>query len=209
MKKVLLAIAGLMIAGFSFGQTKYGILVGPQFSKFSLENDDDRSVSDLLVRMRAGFTADLHLADEFYIGTGLLYSGKGGKETGLKLTLNYLHVPVNFLFKPVVGKGKLNLGAGPYASFAVTGKWHATDGINRGSFSVFGDEAAEAGLKMKRFDAGMGIVAGYELNTGLYIGLHTDLGLVNTMADNKDGMIGYLDLKSKNTSFGISVGAKF
>lgn len=209
MKKVLLAIAGLLIASFSFGQTTYGILVGPQFSKFSLENNDDRSVSDLLVRIRAGFTADLHLADEFYIGTGLLYSGKGGKETGLKMTMNYVQVPVNFLFKPVVGKGKLNLGAGPYAAFAVSGKWHATDGVGRGSFSAFGDEAVQAGLKMKRFDAGLGIVAGYELNSGLYLGLHADLGLVNTMSNNKDGMLGYLDLRSKTTAFGVSVGAKF
>jgi hypothetical protein len=205
MKKVLLAVAALMIAGASFGQTKFGVVAGAQFSSYTLKLGDEKSTSDLLVGLRAGFTADLQLADEFYIGTGLLYSGKGGKVKGTddaKVKLGYLQVPINFLFKPEVGAGKLNLGAGPYVAYAVSGKYKVGDT----STDIFGDDVtSDDGAAYKRFDAGLGIVAGYELPVGLYLGIHADLGLINTL--KKPDLPG--DYSSKNTSFGVNVGYKF
>lgn len=206
MKKVLLAVAGLMIAGVSFGQTKFGVVAGPQFSSYTLKGGDEKETSDLLVGLRAGFTADLQLADEFYIGTGLLYSGKGGKikDSDAKLKLGYLQVPINFLFKPEVGAGKLNLGAGPYVAYAVSGKLKSGDE----SINIFSDEAtAEGEAGYKRFDAGLGIVAGYELPVGLYLGIHADLGLINSV--KKPEIAEDFDISSKNTSFGVNVGFKF
>lgn len=209
MKKVFLAVAGLMIAGASFGQTKFGIVAGPQFSSITAKADGDKSTSDLLVGLRAGFTADLQLADEFYIGTGLLFSGKGGKDKDveIKKTIGYLQVPINFLFKPEVGSGKLNLGAGPYVAYGIAGKIKGTADDAEGSIGVFSDEAKALGQGVKKFDAGLGIVAGYELKAGLYLGIHADLGLVNTVA-LPDGVTadGY---SAKNTSFGVNVGFKF
>lgn len=202
MKKVLLAFAGLLIAGVSFGQTKWGIVAGPQFSSYTTKADNvSKETSDLLTSIRAGITADIPLAEEFYIGTGLLYSGKGGKNNGVKTTLSYLQVPVNFLFKPEVGTGKLNLGVGPYFAYGVGGKHKTTVGNADVSVKAFDDEAGTA--KLKRFDAGLGVVAGYELPVGLYLGLNADLGLVNAY-DNTDNGRSW-----KNTSFGVSVGYKF
>lgn len=204
MKKVLLAVAGLMIAGVSFGQTKFGVVAGAQFSSFTFKAEDEKETSDLLVGLRAGVTADLQLADEFYIGTGLLYSGKGGKfkDTDAKLKLGYLQVPINFLFKPEVGAGKLNLGAGPYVAYAVSGKLKAGDL----STDIFKD-SEDGENAYKRFDAGLGIVAGYELPVGLYLGIHADLGLINTI--KKPEVANDFDYSSKNTSFGVNVGFKF
>jgi hypothetical protein len=203
MKKVLLAFAGLLIAGVSFGQTKFGVVAGPQFSSYTTKGDNaDKETSDLLVGVRAGFTADLQLADEFYIGTGLLFSGKGGKTNdNFKGNFSYLQVPVNFLFKPEVGSGKLNLGVGPYFAYGVAGKWKTTVGNVEGKAKVFDEESGA--LQLKRFDAGLGIVAGYELPAGLYLGLNADLGLVNTLKHDDNGA------SLKNTSFGVSVGYKF
>lgn len=204
MKKVLLSVAAMLIAGLSFGQVKWGIVAGPNFSSATVKPEGgDKETSGLITSVRAGVTVDLPLADEFYIGTGLLFAGKGAKNKDnkdIKTTLGYLQLPVNFLFKPEVGSGRLVLGAGPYVAYGISGK-------HKGGFmGVTGDRDAfddEAGIgKLKRFDAGAGIVIGYELNNGLNFGLNGDLGLINAF-DNTD--VG----KWKNTSFGVSVGYKF
>jgi hypothetical protein len=207
MKKVLLSAAALLIAGITFGQTKFGIVAGANFSSATAKNvtlNSGKETSDLIVGIRAGVTADLQLADEFYIGTGLLFAGKGGKNkdnSDFKTTLSYLQVPINFLFKPEVGSGKLNLGAGPYVAYGVGGKHKGSVGNISADLKAFDDESGAA--KLKRFDAGVGVVAGYEMNSGLYLGLHADLGLVNAY-DNTDN-----DRSWKNTSFGVSLGYKF
>jgi hypothetical protein len=206
MKKVLLFSAALLIAGVSFGQSKvkFGIVAGPNFSSATIKNlstGSGKETTDLLVGVRGGLTVDLPLADEFYIGTGLLYAGKGGKnimDADIKASLSYLQLPINFLFKPEVGAGNLSLGAGPYVAYGVGGKIKTTVGSVETKTDAFGDDGG-----LKRFDAGLGIVAGYEMKGGLYLGINADLGLVNTLEDT-DG-----DASWKNTSFGVSVGYKF
>jgi hypothetical protein len=204
MKKLLFSLAALLIAGVSFGQTKWGIVAGPQFSSITSKNvlpGSGKSTSSLLTNLRAGITADVPLGDDFYIGTGLLFSGKGGKDknnSDVKTTLSYLELPVHFMFKPEVGTGKLVLSAGPYVAYGLGGK---VKGIVGGDRNVFDDEAGV--YKQKRFDSGVGINVGYELPVGLFFGLNTDLGLVNTAA-NTDNSRSY-----RNTSFGVSVGYKF
>jgi len=205
MKKVLLSIAALMIAGITFGQTKFGIVAGPNFSSATTKNAaGNKETGDLKVGLRAGVTADLPLADEFYIGTGLLYVGRGNKASdNFKTSLSYLQIPINFLFKPEVGDGWLNLGAGPYVAYGLGGKHKGTVGNLTAEWKAFDDESNAIAAKLKRFDAGLGIVAGYEMKAGLYLGLNADLGLVNVY-DNTDN-----DRSWRNTSFGVSVGYKF
>ena len=202
MKKVLLSAAALLVASLSFGQVKWGIVAGPQFSSITSKNvilNNGKETSSILTGVRAGFTADLPLADEFFIGTGLLYSGKGGKskDTDAKTSLSYLELSIHFMFKPEVGNGRLVLSAGPYVAYGLSGKIKGSGS----DIDVYDDEALV--LKQKRFDAGAGINIGYEMLTGLYFGLNTDMGLVNT-AENTDG-----DRSFRNTSFGVSVGYKF
>ncbi|MBS0025743.1 outer membrane beta-barrel protein [Chitinophaga sp. 22321] len=203
MKKVLLSAAALLVASLSFGQAKWGIVAGPQFSSITAKNvglNSGKETSKLLTGIRAGFTVDIPLAEDFYIGSGLLYSGKGGKSknSDAKTTLSYLELPIHFMFKPEVGTGRLVLSAGPYVAYGLGGKIKDT---GLGDLDVYDDEALL--LKQKRFDAGVGINVGYEMPMGLYFGLNTGLGLVNT-ADNTNN-----DRSFKNTSFGVSVGYKF
>ncbi|UCJ06555.1 PorT family protein [Chitinophaga pendula] len=208
MKKLLLSVAALMIAGLSFGQVKFGIVAGPQFSSYTTKaNGQSKETSKLLTSVRAGITVDLPLADEFYIGTGLLYSGKGGQDKAgsnisFKSRLSYLQLPINFLFKPEVGSGNLVLGVGPYIAYGLGGKHEGNfAGLVNVERKAFDDEAGAA--KLKRFDAGAGLVVGYELKGGLNFGLNADLGLVNAYDNTDNGR------RWKNTSFGVSVGYKF
>ncbi|HVI43672.1 MAG TPA: porin family protein [Chitinophaga sp.] len=203
MKKVLLSVVALLIASLSFGQAKWGIVAGPQFSSVTVKNllgsGSGKETSKLITNVRAGITVDIPLADEFYIGTGLLYSGKGAKfkNSNTKLSLSYLELPINFMFKPEVGSGRLVLAAGPYIAYGLGGKYKDIPGEAK----AFDDEAGL--MKLKRFDAGANINIGYELPQGLYFGLNTDLGLINAF-DNTSNSRSF-----KNTSFGVSVGYKF
>ncbi len=197
-------MAAILIAGVTFGQAKWGIVAGPQFSSVATKNftSNGKETSKILTSIRAGVTVDIPLADEFYIGTGLLYSGKGGKfkNTDMKVSLGYLQLPINFMFKPEVGSGRLVLAVGPYIAYGVSGKYKDIPLV--GERKAFDDEAT-ALLKLKRFDAGGNLAIGYEMPMGLYFGLNADLGMVNAF-DNTNN-----DRKFKNTSFGVSVGYKF
>jgi len=207
MKKVLLSAAALLIASLSFGQAKWGIVAGPNFSSITSKNftANGKETSKLITGVRAGVTVDIPLADEFFIGTGLLYAGKGGKDkdnTDFKTTLSYLQLPVNFMFKPEVGSGRMVLAVGPYFSYGLGGKYKGKLGNVNFDTDVFDDPT----YKLKRFDAGAGIQIGYEMLSGLYFGLNTDLGLINTFDDTKS-ING--ERSFKNTSFGVSLGYKF
>jgi len=207
MKKVLLSAVAMLIAGLSFGQVKWGVVAGPNFSSSTVKAGGDKETSDLLVGVRAGITADLPLADEFFIGTGLLYAGKGGKNkdnSDFKTTLSYLQLPILFTYKPQVGSGNLVLGVGPYLAYGLGGKHKGGIGNLTGDLKAFDDESGP--YKLKRFDAGAGIQVGYELPQGLYFGLNTDLGLVNVASEST---LAGQDFSWKNTSFGVSVGYKF
>lgn len=207
MKKVLLSAVAMLIAGLSFGQVKWGVVAGPNFSSATVKSGGDKETSDLLIGVRAGITADLPLADEFFIGTGLLYAGKGGKNkdnSDFKTTLSYLQLPILFTYKPQVGSGNLVLGVGPYLAYGLGGKHKGGIGNLTGDLKAFDDESGP--YKLKRFDAGAGIQVGYELPQGVYFGLNTDLGLVNVASETS---LGGQDFSWKNTSFGVSAGYKF
>jgi hypothetical protein len=211
MKKVLLSVAALLIASLSFGQAKWGIVAGPNFSSLRTKNmfgNSGTETSKLIVGVRAGVTVDIPLADEFFIGTGLLYAGKGGKEKDnidFKTHISYLQLPIEFMFKPEVGNGNLVLGVGPYLAYGLGGKYKGTLGSITVEDKVFDDGVN----KLKRFDAGGTLQVGYEMKNGFYVGLNADLGMVNVI-DAKDLLSPVVNDRSvKNASFGVSVGYKF
>ncbi|QEH40222.1 porin family protein [Chitinophaga sp. XS-30] len=208
MKKVLLSVAALFFAGASFAQVKFGVTAGPSFSSYTSKVSGDKETSKLMTGLRAGITVDLPLADEFYIQPSLLYVGKGGMmesenfDLKLKTRINYLELPINFMYKPEVGNGNIFIGFGPYIAYGLGGKSElADDNGNKLSSDIeWGNDNMS---QMKRLDAGANFQFGYEFPMGFNIGLHTDLGLVNARGNGDD------DNSFRNTSFGVSVGYKF
>ncbi|WP_291908313.1 porin family protein [Chitinophaga sp. CB10] len=205
MKKLFLSVVALLIASISFGQAKWGIIAGPNFSSVTYENlgtfgFNSKETSKILTSFRGGVTVDIPIAEDFSIGTGLLYAGKGGKfkNSDIKVSLSYLQLPVMFQFTPEVGNGNMVLGIGPYFAVGLGGNYKNTA---TGDIGAFEDEALLA--KLKRFDAGGTLQIGYQTPMGLYFGLNGDLGLVNAV-DNTDN-----NRKFKNASFGVSLGYKF
>jgi len=123
------------------------------------------------------------------LGFGLEYVGKGAKFPGGNgsVSLNYLELPIHFLYHYSIGPGNVYGGLGPYFAYGVGGK--------EGDISSFGD--SNGGFK--RFDAGLGFMLGYKLNMGVSLDIGYDLGLANTEYADED-------VKGHNRVFSINLG---
>lgn len=187
---------------FAQNDISFGVRAGVNFQNLTGKDaSGDKYSNKLIPGLNIGGNVEIPVATDFYLQPGLLFTTKGAKSKGTlnwKETFNYFEIPVNFLYKPVLGDGKLLLGFGPYAAFGVGGKYKV------GSTSTalkFGSDPGE----MKRFDAGANLLAGYEFSNKLSFQLNAGLGLVNlanrSQGDNKSSL--------KNTGFGISAGYRF
>ena len=142
------------------------------------------------VAFRAGIMADIPVSERLSVRPQLLYSVKGGNAdvgrfiadllnrfgippTALpagdftsRVALNYLEVPVEFIYGFEAGPGRLLVGAGPYAALAVGGTLNGqainfnTDGFHKSDFGVMAS-------------------LGYELPMGLVVSAYYSHGLTN------------------------------
>lgn len=187
-------------------QVSYGVKLGPDFSSLSYKIDNSKTTSKMLVGLAGGVYANLPIAPQFYVQPSLMYEGKGGtdKSTDVKTRLNYLTLPIDFLFKPEMpnGSGAWIVGIGPYFGYGLSGKISGTTNNITFSQDPFKDNGG--GASLKRFDAGANVQLGYEMANGFNVGLNAELGLVNIM--NNAGASGSTNNSAHNTSFGITVG---
>jgi hypothetical protein len=193
------------------GGTTFGLRAGVNFQNL---NGEDGSGDDLENKLKTGFhigvNAEIPIAPEFYIQPGLLFSTKGAKAddaADTKININYLELPVNFLYKPVLGTGKLLLGFGPYAGYAIGGKIKSDNGdVDLEFDSEVSPTDPDAYRTLKRFDFGANFLVGYEFTNRFSAQLNAQLGLVNINPEYT-GMD--TDAKTKNTGFGVSLGYRF
>jgi len=150
----------------------------------------------------------------------LLYTTKGaaadrdflGQTVDAKTKLSYLEVPVNFLYKPALGSGKLLLGFGPYVAFGVGGKTSFEGAGQKQDYDVkYQNTVSSTDPKdqsyFKKVDAGANLLFGYEFSNRISAQLNAQLGLAKINPEYE-----YLsnDKSSwKNTGFGVSVGYRF
>lgn len=194
------------------GGTTFGIRAGVNFQNLNGQiagNDLDNKIK---VGFNGGVNAEIPLADEFYIQPGLLFTTKGAKadnNSDSKINISYLELPVNFLYKPILGAGKLLLGAGPYAGYALGGKFKGNNGDIDLEFDskLTTAEAAKYFYTFKRFDFGANLLVGYEFSNKFSAQLNAQLGLAN-ISPKVDGFDSD-DYKTKNTGFGVSLGYRF
>ena len=112
----------------------------------------------------------------------------------------YIEVPVNAVYR-VNG---FYLGAGPYAAVALSGK-HKSELTSSGQ-TANEDRDIEFGSKnkddFKRSDFGINLLGGYELKSGIQLGLNYGFGL-----SNLDPSVG--TYSSKNRVASIILGFSF
>ena len=203
-KIVIVTALAFLITANVFAQDNpisFGARAGVNFYNLTGKDADGTKYSNkLIVGVNIGANVEIPVATDFYVQPGLLFTTKGAKSktSDAKTTLSYLELPINFLYKPALGDGKLLLGFGPYLALGVGGKTKA------GGTSTSVEWGSDPD-QIKRFDAGANLLAGYELSNRLSFQLNAGLGLIN-LANRPEG-----DNKSslKNTGFGISAGYRF
>jgi len=161
----------------------FALLGGINFQNLNGKTiNGDKLTNDMMLGFHAGVNVQMPIAPEFCFQPGVLFSTKGAKLTnGSTSKLSYLELPLNLVYKALLGNGHFMLGFGPYLGYAIS-----TSGGN-----------------FKAFDAGGNIFAGYELAGGLFFQFNTQLGMI----DINDGDPAYKSIK--NTGFGLSLGYRF
>jgi hypothetical protein len=213
-KVLLLALATTAFSLASKAQkVTYGVRAGINFQNLNGEDITGRDIDyNLKTGFHIGVNAEVPVAPDFYVQPGLLFSTKGAineipAADDRKIKLSYLEIPINVLYKPALGPGKLLLGFGPYIGIGVGGK------IKQGSTSSdieFDNDVKSTDpawvRTLKRMDFGGNLLAGYELSSKISFQLNAQLGMTN-IAPKIDGK--KTDYKVKNTGFGFSVGYRF
>jgi hypothetical protein len=216
-KVLLFALAATALTFTSKAQDKttFGVRAGVNFTNM---NGEDLNGKDLNYDIKTGFNigvnAEIPVATDFYLQPGLLFSTKGYKESipgtsdDAKYNVSYLEIPINFLYKPVLGPGKLLLGFGPYIGLGIGGKikYPGEDAKIKFKNDVSTADLNSDNAYQKGLDFGGNLLAGYELSSKISFQLNAQLGMSN-LVPKVNGT--KLDSKLKNTGFGISIGYRF
>jgi len=212
-KIMLLSTAGLLSFGvfgqsknYSAGTTTFGITGGVNWNNI---NGKTSTGDDLNNKLKTGFNGgvnvELPLSNGFYLQPGVEYRQKGSEvSNGNKLTLSYIDIPVNFIYKPALGMGNMLLGFGPYLGFGMNGKVKSVDGTERKvSFDNDYSLSEAEDLQFKKLDAGANFIVGYEFKSKLSAAVKAQLGLIDI---NPDTNFPGDETRYRNTGFGLSLG---
>jgi len=228
-KRISLITALFLSAVFSQAQqkvnqshsTSFGLRGGVNFQNINGKDEDGNKLeNDMLTGFNIGINAEIPVGVDFYFQPGLLYTTKGannkdvilGQTINGKINISYLEVPLNFLYKPMLGKGRLILGFGPYVALGINGKVTYEGGGSSQSADIkFKNNVMTTDqdnvFYLRPLDMGANLLAGYEFGNRVSFQLNTQLGLSKINPEYE----GVTDDKTsaKNTGFGFSIGYRF
>ena len=203
------------------GNTSFGLRAGVNFQNINGKDENgDKLENDLLTGFNIGINAEIPVGVDFYFQPGLLYTIKGAKSKEVilgqtingKMKISYLELPLNFLYKPLLGTGHLILGFGPYVALGVNGKvTYEGGGSSVDSDIKFKNKVMDTDsddfVYIRPLEAGANLLAGYEFGNRVSFQLNAQLGLTKINPEYE----GIPDDKTsaKNTGFGFSLGYRF
>ncbi|MBN2862484.1 MAG: PorT family protein [Bacteroidales bacterium] len=229
MKTKLLTLSAVFIfAAFTLqAQIGFGILGGINLQNINGKDGSGEKLTNALITgFHAGVNVNIPVAPDFYFQPGLLFSVKGAKneffspptkasaDYSTTTKLSYMELPLNLLYRPLLGKGHILLGFGPYIAFGIGGKENSDFG-SLGSYErkvKFKTSVSDLidlieNAYYRPFDAGANIFFGYELANGIFCQMDAQLGMLKInpeyswISDDKRSY--------KNTGFGFSIGYRF
>lgn len=200
------------------GGTKFGLRGGVNFQNINGKDEDGNKLAyDMLTGFNIGINAEIPVAPQFYFQPGLLFSVKGAKSKEVilgetykgKIIISYLELPLNFLYKPMLGTGHLLLGFGPYVALGVGGKVKNKGGGSSETTSIKFKNIvkpidADDVVYLRPLDAGANMLAGYEFSSKFSVQLNVQLGLTKINPEYEG--ISNDKTSAKNTGFGFSLG---
>lgn len=223
MKKNIFLISCMLLftGAFTMAQnaekTSFGILGGVNFQNLNGKSANGSALeNDLIVGYHVGVNVRLPLAPEFFLQPGILLSTKGAKNVSnlstMTTKLTYVEVPLNFVYRGLLGKGHILIGLGPYVALGVGGNVNLeSDALSLKSDIEFKNvvELTDPMLVpyYRPLDVGGNIFFGYEMASGIFLQLNAQLGMLKInpeyeILQNDESVI-------KNTGFGVSIGYQF
>src|SRR5690554_3550673 len=119
-KTMMVLLLSLLVGGSTLFAQGLGLRAGLNFQNWAGDGVEDTQMAP---RFNIGVDYEIAVAPDFYFAPGLFFATKGYKYEyeGLgveeKITLNYLEVPLNLVYKPVLGNGNLIVAFGPYLGY--------------------------------------------------------------------------------------------
>ncbi|HLF46983.1 MAG TPA: outer membrane beta-barrel protein [Chitinophagaceae bacterium] len=229
--KIRISLIALMFSVSLFAQAQQktshtggagiGLRGGINFQNINGKDESGNKLeNDLLTGFNIGIIAEFPAAPDFYFQTGLLYSIKGAKGNDVifgqsfdsEIKISYVELPLNFIYKPMLGKGRMLLGFGPYVALGVGGKATYDGGGSKISENIQFQNTVKITdpddvFYLRPLDAGANMLVGYEFGNRVSFQLNTQLGLLKInpeyemQPDDKTA--------AKNTGFGFSLGFRF
>jgi len=217
---ILMLTVSFAIAQSTDNSKIFGILGGVNVQNFNgKDNSGDKLENDMIIGYHAGINIQIPLAAEFYFQPGLLFSTKGSESSYGALTgtynLSYIELPLNLMYKGLLGNGHIILGFGPYIGYGIMGKANLESNSVGIETDIEFTNVVESGdpyltTHFRPYDAGGNIFAGYEMAGGLFLQLNAQLGMLKINPEDKRVIAVYGEqLSVKNTGFGLSIGYRF
>lgn len=186
--------------------TRFGFTAGAAFPNYHSRVDGETDNGNSKTGLTAGVLVDIPAGKNFSFQPAVNFVQKGTKDEQtsggitekVKLTVNCIEVPLNFLYNAPGNTGNFFIGAGPSLAFALSGKLKYDDGTNSGTEDLkFGSGDND---NMKGLDLGANFLTGYRFPGGLFLSVNYNTGLSNlTPGGSTDG-------KLKSHYFGIKLG---
>lgn len=187
MKRILITVIAALLTVSTFAQrdkslldrtTYFGVRFGLNLSNVSGDATSDMGTSPGLI---FGGIMGLSLSDTnpICIETGAFYSERGGQHGSYEYNLNYVEVPVLIKFGFELNEDLLVTPlAGPYFSYAISGKQKEPNKARETSFGV---------NKFERWDMGFKLGCGAEYKS-LYLEAGVQIGMANIHRNPKDAI---------------------
>jgi hypothetical protein len=216
---MILMLSGSMVMaqGYDKAKTSFGVIGGINLQNLTGKDyNGDKLTNDMILGYHAGVNIQIPLAPQFYFQPGLLFSTKGAKNSVGSITsttkLSYIEMPLNLVYKAMLGNGYFMLGFGPYIGYGIGGKVTTKGGDLELETDVEFKNVVETSDPLlttyyKAFDVGGNIFAGYQMANGIFGQFNTQMGLVAINPEDK--RVTNDDSSVKNTGFGVSVGFRF
>ena len=216
MKKLILLTVFISTSVIAFAQVSFGIQAGANiaFGKISYDGIGFPTVfaNDPKFGFLGGFLAEIPIFSKLAFRPEINFIQKGSKtnttlpifEENSKITLNYIEIPLNVVYKLPAGNGNFFFGLGPTIAFGISGTNKFTNSIdptqNKNIDIKFDGKKNTDNMvdNLEAFDFGANILAGYKLQMGVFFKLGYTYNFLNIDPDDKRGY--------KNRGFNICVG---
>lgn len=225
MKKIIL-FAAILAASAAVvsaqNKTKFGIRAGLNIANITEKANNGVSIdSKSKAGLHAGVAVEHGLGYDWFVESGLYYSGKGatfemsklsqGEVPDFKFNLHYLQLPLMAGYRfEASPRWAATFAAGGYAAYGFSGNMKAMgmkfDLFDKGIPMEY-DDGYSMISKLKRFDVGLRFAVAAEFDGHYYFGVNCDLGLKNLNNSTLNGIT--TTGTDKTTNFGITVGYTF